>query len=179
MKPSLFHTLSGLRVPKAPNLPAPDNPPPMISAACKVAIEDITEVMLLREEKNWKRRTNEYATYHNTMAALTAIITYSCPDIFYKVLHHPGLGYANRTPQEFVVQFWNTYARDEDPDMSANLERMMVQWQPPTILEALFTQLDVGQKFAAHHDAISDKTILRMAIENIRKSGMLDIALRD
>ena len=47
------------------------------------------------------------------------------------------------------------------------------------MLEALFTQLDVGQKFAAHHDVISDKTMLRMAIENIRKSGMLDIALRD
>ena len=46
-------------------------------------------------------------------------------------------------------------------------------------LKALFTQLDVGQKFAAHHDAISDKTIVRMEIENIRNSGMLDIALRD
>ena len=47
------------------------------------------------------------------------------------------------------------------------------------MLEALFTQLDVGQKFAAHHDAISDKTILRMEIENIQKFGMLVIALRD
>ena len=47
------------------------------------------------------------------------------------------------------------------------------------MLEALFTQLNVGQKFAAHHDAISDKTILRMAIKNIRKSGMLDIALHN
>ena len=63
--------------------------------------------------------------------------------------------------------------------MSAKIEKTMVQWQPPTMLEALFTQLDVGQKFAAHHDAISDKTILRMAIDNIRKSGMLEIALRD
>ena len=113
------------------------------------------------------------------MSALTAIITDSCPEIFYKVLHHLDLGYANCTPREFVVNFWNTYARYEDQDLSANLERMMVQWQPPTMLEALFTQIDVGQKFAAHHDAISDKTILRMAIENIRKSGMLDIALRD
>ena len=43
--------------------------------------------------------------------------------------------------------------------MSANLERMMVQWQYPTMLDSLFTQLDVGQKFAAHHDAISDKKI--------------------
>ena len=51
--------------------------------------------------------------------------------------------------------------------MSVNLERMMVQWQPLTMLKALFTQLDVGQKFTAHHDAISDKTILRMAIKNI------------
>ena len=55
----------------------------------------------------------------------------------------------------------------------------MVQWQPPTMLEALFIQLDVGQKFAAHHDAISDKTILQMAIKNIRKSGMLDTVLRN
>ena len=63
--------------------------------------------------------------------------------------------------------------------MSGNLERMIVQWQPNTMLEAIFNQLDVGQKFAAHHDAISNKTILRMAIENIRKSGMLEIALQD
>ena len=73
------------------------------------------------------------------MAALTAIITDSCPDIFYKVLHHLDLGYDNHTPQEFFVHFWDTYARDEDLDMSANLEQMMVQWQPPTMLDALFT----------------------------------------
>ena len=98
------------------------------------------------------------------MASLTAIITYSCPDIYYMVLHNPDLGYANRTPREFVVHFWNMYNWDEEPDMSANLEQMMVQWQPPTMLEDLFTQIYVGQKFAANHDAISDKTILRMAI---------------
>ena len=63
--------------------------------------------------------------------------------------------------------------------MSATLEKMIVQWQPPTMIEALFTQLDISQKFAAHHDAISGKTILRMAIENIRKYGMLDIALHE
>ena len=139
----------------------------MIAATREVAAEDVIEVMLLSEEKRWKRRTTEYGTYHNTMAELTVIITDSYPDIYYMFLHDPDLGYTNRTPQEFVVHFWNTYARDEDPDMSANLESMMVQWQPTTMLEDLFTQLDVGQKFAAHHDAISDKTILRMAIKSI------------
>ena len=132
-----------------------------------MAAEDVTEVMLLSEEKKWKRQTTDYITYHNIMVALTAIITDSCPEIYYMVLHDPDLGYSNRTPREFVVHFWNTYARDKDPYMSNNLERMMVQWQPPTMLGSLFTQLDVGQKFAAHHDAISDKTILGMAIENI------------
>ena len=63
--------------------------------------------------------------------------------------------------------------------MSKNFDQMIVQWQPPTMLEVLFTQLNVGQKFTAHHDAISDKTILRMEIENIWKSGMLDIAVCD
>ena len=79
MKPALFHALSGLCIPNAPNRPPPDPPPPMISVAREVAAEDITEVMLLREDKNWKRRTNEYVTYHNTMATLTAIITDFCP----------------------------------------------------------------------------------------------------
>ena len=83
------------------------------------------------------------------------------------VLHDLDLGYTKRTPREFVVHFWNTYAREKDPNMSANLKRMMVQWQPTTMLKALLTQLDVGQKFAAHHDTISDKKILRMAIKNI------------
>ena len=95
----------------------------------------MTEVMLLSEEKKWKRWTTEYVTYHNTMSALTVIITDSCPDIYYMVLHDPDLGYANRTPREFVVHFWNTYALDKDPDMSANLELMMVQWQPLTMLK--------------------------------------------
>ena len=55
MKPSLFHTLSGLRIPKATNLPPPDPPPPLISATREVTTEDVTEVMLLSEEKKWKR----------------------------------------------------------------------------------------------------------------------------
>ena len=49
MKPSLFRTLSGLRITNAPNRPLPDPPPPMISAAREVVSEDITEVMLLSE----------------------------------------------------------------------------------------------------------------------------------
>ena len=65
--------------------------------------------------------------WNKPMAALTAIITDSCLDIYYMVLHDPDLGYANLTPREFVVHFWNTYARYEDPDMSANLEQMMAQ----------------------------------------------------
>ena len=54
--------------------------------------------MTASHHTRWKRWTTEYVTYHNTMAALTAIITDSCPDIYYMVLHEPDLGYANRTP---------------------------------------------------------------------------------
>ena len=61
----------------------------MITATREVAADDVTEVMLLSEEKKWKRRTTEYVTYHNTMAALTAIITDSYPDIYYMVLQKP------------------------------------------------------------------------------------------
>ena len=59
MKPSLFHTLSGIRVPKTPYLPPNDPPPPMITATRKVVAEDLTEVMLLSKEKKWKRQTTK------------------------------------------------------------------------------------------------------------------------
>ena len=36
--------------------------------------------------------------------------------------------------------------------MSVNLDRMSVQWQPPTMIEVLFTQLYIGQK--SRHDAL-------------------------
>ena len=77
----------------------------MITATHEVAAENVIELMLLSEEKKWKRQTTKYVTYHNTIAALTVIIIESCPDIFYKVLHDPDLGYANRTPREFFVHF--------------------------------------------------------------------------
>ena len=93
----------------------------MITGTRAVAPENVTEIMLLSEEKKWKRRTTEYVTYHKKMAALTSIITDSCPDIYYMVLHDPGLGYANRTPREIFIHFWNTYARYKDLAMSANL----------------------------------------------------------
>ena len=60
--PSLFHILSGIRVTKTPDLPPPDPPPPMITATRDIYAEDVTEVMLLSEEKKWKRRTTEYIT---------------------------------------------------------------------------------------------------------------------
>ena len=52
MKPSLFHTISGLHVPKTPDLTPPDPPPLMITATREVAAKDVTEVMLLSEEKS-------------------------------------------------------------------------------------------------------------------------------
>ena len=52
MKPSLLHTLSGLRVTKNPDLPPPDPPPPIITATREVSPEDVTQVMLLSEEKS-------------------------------------------------------------------------------------------------------------------------------
>ena len=77
----------------------------MISANRKVSAEGVAEVMLISKEEKLKRQTNEYVTYHNTMAALTAIITDSCPDIYSMVLHDPDLGYAKRISREFVVHF--------------------------------------------------------------------------
>ena len=40
--------------------------------------------------------------------------------------------------------------------MSVNLEQMMVQWQPPTMIETLFTQLDVGNCVMMRSEFLAD-----------------------
>ena len=60
-------------------------------------------MILIIEIKEWKRRREEYAVYMTTCSALVNLITDSAPKDFYKSLKNLDLGYATKTPCEYVT----------------------------------------------------------------------------
>ncbi|CAB9531556.1 hypothetical protein SEMRO_3674_G350170.1 [Seminavis robusta] len=56
---------------------------------------------------------------------------------------------------------------------------MNATWSPSQPIEDLYNQVKDAQKFAADHDAISDKIAVSAIIENLTQSGVFTAALRD
>ena len=57
---------------------------------------------------------------------------------------------------------------------------MQAPWNPPTPIEALFTQLNVGIRFAtAGNDAPSEASVIRIGYNIINSTGLLDVACRE
>ena len=57
---------------------------------------------------------------------------------------------------------------------------MQAPWNPPTPIEALFTQLNVGIRFAtAGKDAPSETSVFRIGYNNINATGLFDVACRE
>jgi hypothetical protein len=57
---------------------------------------------------------------------------------------------------------------------------MQAPWHPPTPIEALFTQLNVGIRFAtAGNDAPSEASVIRIGYNIINATGFFDVACRE
>ena len=93
-----LNRLAGGSVPPMPTKPPDNLPTPVDGTRTPIATTVITSVMLLDEEKKWKRRYAEYETYHNTSMALVNLITKNMPDVFISSLHCKDLGYSHRKP---------------------------------------------------------------------------------
>ena len=65
------------------------------------------------------------------------------------------------------------YPPIKSSDLDDNLEKIAIPWAPLAVIEQLFNQPELEQKYAKPHDKILDKKILQMAIKNIMASNSL------
>jgi hypothetical protein len=102
------------------------------------------------------------------------------PGNYIVTLSDPDFGYANVTTIQLLTHLLNTYGTMTSADRDANQARMSAPWSPPTPIEALFHQLEAGQRFADRAaEPIADTQLARMGHQLVLKSGMFPDGCRE
>ena len=145
---------------------------PLIPAQATAA--QISEI-----NRQFKSDTDEFTTYKATEAALHKCVLAAVPNCCMAILEDELFGYANVSPRDILTHLIVTHSVVTQDDLTDNTNTMKTDWDPATPLETLWTQLRKAQLFAANHDAISDNTLMRTALELLEKSGVFTDTLKD
>ena len=114
----------------------------------------------------------QYTRYCNAKIALRNCIIKSVDDEYIKVLKHTITRYAKVSPLTILNHLWATYGEVGINDLKANADRMKIPWNPPTPIETLFLQLEVGKDFAKEGgEVIDDSHLVRLGYDNVAATG--------
>jgi hypothetical protein len=89
------------------------------------------------------------------------------------------LGYAQVSTLDLLNHLYLTYGSVTADELSTNMDNLSRQWDPDQQLEDLWAQIRKCQAFANDFDPITDKTIVRVTINNLEKSGVFTLALHE
>jgi hypothetical protein len=159
----------------APPFVVPPAPPadPVIPAAATAA--QISEAVRQHHEQ---QRT--FQQYHDTDKALVRLILAAGPDTYIEAMADPELGYARVTALTLLTHLKTTYGTLTAADRDANLSRMTTPWGPPSPIEALFTQLEQGQRLAdLANEPIANSQLARMGQTMLLKTGLYPDGCRE
>lgn len=153
----------------------PPAPPadPIIPAAATVA--QISEAVRQHHEQ-----LRVFQQYHDTDKALVRLIIAAGPDTYIQALADPELGYAQVTALALLTHLKDTYGTLTTADRDTNLSRMTAPWGPPLPIEALFTQLEHGQRLAdLANEPIANSQLARMGQTLLLKTGLYPDGCRE
>jgi hypothetical protein len=81
---------------------------------------------------------------------------------------------------QLLLHLWHNYGRITQAELDADLMCMATAWNPATPIEALFSQLEDGVRFAtAGNDPPSLPTVVRQGYNIIYSTGLFTIACRE
>jgi hypothetical protein len=121
-----------------------------------------------------------FARYHDTDKALLKMLIAAVPSVYIDALCDPDYGYSQVTTLDMLTHLKSTYGQISITERDQNQTRMTTPWHPPTPIEALFTQLQAGVRFAAAGgEPISDTQVARMGYTIILNTGLFTEACRE
>ena len=157
-----------------PFLP-PANPAPIIEHPAGLTAHQITEINRLH-----LIACSVFRTYNEVNKALRTQIIDAVADHYIEDLYDPTLGYGHVSCLDILTHLWTNHGKITQDELDENQLRMQAPWNPPTPIEALFTQLNVGIRFAtAGNDAPSEASVIRIGYNIINATGMFDMACRE
>lgn len=129
---------------------------------------------------NHKADLFAFHAYYDTENTLRSQLIAACPDTYIRALKDPKQGYGEVTTLALLTHLWDTYGSISMQELNANSKRMLAQWNPPTPIEDLFTQLEEAAAFAILGGApYGDKNVLHAAYTNIEATGVFTADCRD
>jgi hypothetical protein len=159
----------------------PTNPGPDPSAPLRMATR---ESPLTAEDYAEARRAHArdllaYRTYTTVESLLKRQLLQAVPATFVFETMDIELGYSQVSTLALLDHLYITYGSVTADELSKNMENLSRQWDPDQQLEDLWAQIRKCQTFAKDFDPITDKTIVRVTINNLEKSGVFTQALHD
>ncbi len=164
--------LVGGAAPPAFNRPAaiPVYVPPAGHAAGAVAAAQHTFLAAMKE---WEH-------CNAVDSALKKMILEAVPNDYLDTLADELHGYATVTTQEMITHLETTYGDINEDALAENLTRMEEAWDPKYPIETIFTRAHHCRLFAAAGgDRISDANSVRMTLNALKASGVMDEAIKD
>ncbi len=139
----------------------------------------LTAIQITEGVRRYNLARDERKTFLEFQIILVSMITNNCPEKYLATLKDPITKFRRCTPIQLLQHLWTEYGSITSQDLTANYTRMTAQWNPPTPIEDLFLQLRDGQEFAAEgNEVISISQLLRLAYDNVNKTGLFNDALK-
>jgi hypothetical protein len=102
------------------------------------------------------------------------------PAMYLEDLNDDTYEFCNVTTRVALDHLHAQFSLINSEDMEQNKRKMEAEWNPPMPLQALITQLSVGQKFATLNDEeIPSKTLARMGYGLVMRSGAFPEGCRE
>jgi hypothetical protein len=160
---------------KMTTLSAPAAPP-----AFPIHSETASDAQIAEMNRQHKAKKEEFILFHNADTALRNLLVAAVPPIFFADQGDPMTIFGNKTVLQLLTYLHTTFDSISKKELEQNTDRMQLQWNPPTAIEALFIQLENGVSFATvGQDAPTKPTVLCWACNNIEQTGRFDIACRE
>jgi hypothetical protein len=102
------------------------------------------------------------------------------PEVYISAILDTIIGIGNRTRLTLLTHLHDTYGTITEAELGKNLDRMKSQWNPPTSIDILFTQINDGVAFAtAGGDTPIGPSIMCIEYNIVAAMGRFDVAPRN
>lgn len=153
--------------------------PPVPPAAPDIP-DGATQFQIAEANRQHVEDHKAFKLYHDVDKALRNLLIAATPAVYIETLEDPDYGFGGVTCLTMIQHLWTNYGRLSIADKDANLLRMHAPWHPPTPIESLFQQLQVGMRLsAAAGEPQVDAQVARIGYNIILNTGLFPDACRE
>jgi hypothetical protein len=136
-----------------------------------------TQFQLVEIARVHALQVKAFTEYKYADAALLRLLRDATPENYLKELSDPEFEFSNVTTLQALTHLHAQYSTVTTEDFDQNKAQMEAQWNPPTPIQDLFTQLTDGQRFLTENDGpLMDLALARMGFNIILKTRLFESA---